>query len=240
MLVNHDSPQDQSPEHQGTAPGQYDLSAVRELLRQAFTADELWRFCQERPPFQRLIDRFGRNASLENMIDDLIEHACTRALMAELLGEVEAYNPGQFARHAGRLRVQDGVQETCRAEAQAGDGLPPRPAGGTQVNVEIGAQAQVSNVMVAGGNIQTQIHTAPPLPHQARRSMLRMLGLLLLVLGLAGGLLWLWKVGLSASLDALLSLAAVTISLILGSAGLLMTDRLLGLFGSQDDRDPRQ
>jgi hypothetical protein len=81
----------------------YNIAAIRDLVRDAFTAKELWRFCQVRPSFERLLDSFGSDPALDDMIDGLIVHCQKRLLFPELLSEIQAYNPNQYQRYSSRL-----------------------------------------------------------------------------------------------------------------------------------------
>ena len=89
------------PPHQ-----EVDLAALSRLLRDAFTAGELRRFCQERPPLRPFLDEVGE-ASLNEMTYTLIEYCEKRALFAELLAEIAAVNPRQYERHRPRLGLGD-------------------------------------------------------------------------------------------------------------------------------------
>lgn len=84
-------------------PDQYNLPAVRGLVKDAFTDRELRRFCQDRQPFRLLLDRFGRDWGLEDMVDALIEHCQKRLLLPELLSEVREHNPRQYERYSSQL-----------------------------------------------------------------------------------------------------------------------------------------
>lgn len=92
------------------APGdtdQYDLAAIRDLIRDAFTDKELWRFCQERPSFRPILTRFSSPLILEDQMDVLIEYCRGRLLLCELLEEIEELYPRQYERHRARLYAGD-------------------------------------------------------------------------------------------------------------------------------------
>lgn len=78
---------------------QYNIAAIRTLLRSAFTASDLWRLCQEQPTFQAVLPLFNRNASLEEMIDTLTEYCRVKSLVPELLKTVRAVNRKQYESH---------------------------------------------------------------------------------------------------------------------------------------------
>ncbi len=85
----------------------YDLAAIRDLIKDAFTAKELWRFCQERPAFRAILTRFSSPLVLEDQVDVLIEYSRGRLLLGELLNEVEELLPEQYERHRARLYTGD-------------------------------------------------------------------------------------------------------------------------------------
>lgn len=96
----------------------YNTAGIRDLIKDAFTAKEFARVCQDSPDFHLAHADFGNNASLEDMIDVIIEHSRTRALFPNLLSEIERYNPTQFERHRIHLfRDLSQEQENAR-EAQ--------------------------------------------------------------------------------------------------------------------------
>ena len=78
----------------------YHIGAIRRLLLAAFTAEELRRFCQDRPLFHPLVTKFGPGQGLDSMADQVIDYCATRLLFAELLGEIKKGNPRQYARFA--------------------------------------------------------------------------------------------------------------------------------------------
>ena len=81
----------------------YNIAGIRHLVRDAFTARELRRFCQERRSFARLLDNCGSDPALNDLIDALIEHCQKRLLYPELLSEIQAYNPKQYQRHSPNI-----------------------------------------------------------------------------------------------------------------------------------------
>ena len=86
----------------------YDLTVIRRLLLDAFTAVTPRHFCQERPIFQPVLDYVSYQPSKVELADALIEHCQTRLLWPDLLAEVEADNPRQYERYKDRLTVPDG------------------------------------------------------------------------------------------------------------------------------------
>ncbi len=79
--------------------GAPDLAAARRLLEAAFTADDLRRFCQDRPVFRFLLLHFGPGFSFAQMIDVVLEQCQTQALLPELLAAVREANPRQYERY---------------------------------------------------------------------------------------------------------------------------------------------
>ena len=97
----------------------YDLGAVRALLRDAFNAKGLWRFCQDRSSFRPLLADLPHDYSLEDLIDRLLEYSRIHDLLDELLAEVQKVNERQYALHADRLQ---------RLESPAAEpGVPATP-----------------------------------------------------------------------------------------------------------------
>ena len=81
----------------------YNIAAIRSLLLAAFTAEELRRFCQDRPSFSPILNDLGPNASLQQIGDQLITNCERRILFNELLDGVKEVNPGQYARYASQI-----------------------------------------------------------------------------------------------------------------------------------------
>jgi len=79
------------------------IAAVRDLIRDAFTAKDLRRFCYDRSAFRFILGEFGPDSSLNDMIDAVIEQSEKHALLAELLAAIQEVNPGQFERYRERL-----------------------------------------------------------------------------------------------------------------------------------------
>ena len=91
----------------GSEAGRYDIGEIRKLLREAFTAQELRRFCQDRPAFRPVCDEFGPEHGLNDMVDQVIDYCETQFLWNEFLTEVEKENPHQYARFERHLRSTD-------------------------------------------------------------------------------------------------------------------------------------
>lgn len=97
----------------------YNIAAIRNLLREAFTAQDLVRFCTDRPNFRSVPGHFAHNASLEEMIDVVIDRCQVRELFPELLSEVQEYNPRQYAKHATSLDEREQPPEPRRREIKS-------------------------------------------------------------------------------------------------------------------------
>lgn len=81
-------------------------AAVRDLLLAAFTADDLRRLFlyTENPDLRPLSAEFASSDGLVDMVDKAVEYCDTRALLPDLLREVQRANPRQYARFAQSLR----------------------------------------------------------------------------------------------------------------------------------------
>jgi LuxR family glucitol operon transcriptional activator len=101
----------------------YNIAAIRNLLKDAFTANTLWRFCQERADFQPVLFEIGRNAGLAEMIDVLLEHCRTEALFDELITAIREANPRQYGRYETQIH---GSQAALPFARQVPHNLPPR------------------------------------------------------------------------------------------------------------------
>ena len=102
-------------------PPDYNFAAIRELLTNAFSAQELRRFLQERPDFLPVLTEFGPKYALADMVDEVIVYCEKRDLMDQLLGEVRAYNPRQYERFEPRLREGPAGAEADPKMQQARD-----------------------------------------------------------------------------------------------------------------------
>jgi hypothetical protein len=79
------------------------LSVLAELLQEAFTADDLRRFCLYRPQFGDVLDGLAPHPSLNELVDALIQFSQTRGRLGELLAEVERERPRQYDRFRDQL-----------------------------------------------------------------------------------------------------------------------------------------
>jgi hypothetical protein len=86
-------------------PISYNVAAIRELLTEAFTPEDLRRFCEDRPIFRPVVARFGPGMGLDDSVDEVITYCRTRLLFPELLAAVEETNPRQYASFERQLRT---------------------------------------------------------------------------------------------------------------------------------------
>jgi formylglycine-generating enzyme required for sulfatase activity len=82
----------------GNDTSDYNLKAIHQLLLEAFTPEELRRFCRDLPTFRPVTKRFGPGQGLDDMADELITYCDTRLLFPELLAALKQHNPRQYAR----------------------------------------------------------------------------------------------------------------------------------------------
>jgi tetratricopeptide (TPR) repeat protein len=82
-----------------------DIGTIRRLLTESFTAEDLRRFCLDRPTFRPVVGEFGPGLGLNDMVDRLIEYCGTRLLWDELLADVKECRPHQYERFEPGLRM---------------------------------------------------------------------------------------------------------------------------------------
>lgn len=85
----------------------YNSEVIHRLLSAAFTVEELRRFCRDRQIFQPVVDDFGPNYNMNQMIDRVIDYCDTKNLWNELLTEVRQLNPRQYQRFESEIFVHD-------------------------------------------------------------------------------------------------------------------------------------
>jgi formylglycine-generating enzyme required for sulfatase activity len=95
---------------------QFDIGAIVDLVREAFTTEELRQFCQHRPFFRPVLARFGPKSSHADMVHALMDHSHDNALLSELVWQIREFNPRQYEKHAARLRGEfdDGSSNISR------------------------------------------------------------------------------------------------------------------------------
>jgi hypothetical protein len=77
----------------------YHLPNIRALLNEGFTAEELRRLCYEEPVFRPVHDQLAEATGKAKIIDDLIEYAEQKLLLAALLPLLQTRNPARFDAH---------------------------------------------------------------------------------------------------------------------------------------------
>jgi tetratricopeptide (TPR) repeat protein len=113
----------------------YDLATIRKLLLAAFTAEDLRRFCQDRPLFRPIVAMFGPGHGFKDMVDRVIDYCETHLLWDEFLAAVKEENPRQYARFEAKLLVATAGRPSSStptgqvAHADWTIGPPVRPAG---------------------------------------------------------------------------------------------------------------
>jgi hypothetical protein len=81
----------------------YSTDAIRRLLLASFTAEELRRFCHDRPSLRPILERFGPGYGQDDMVDEVLIYCETHLKWEDLLAGVEEANPRQYARFAAEL-----------------------------------------------------------------------------------------------------------------------------------------
>jgi hypothetical protein len=94
------------------------MYALRLLLKSAFEAKTLRRFCQDREPFRELLYRFSENDGLEDLIDEVFEFCRTRDLWEELLDGVAEEAPRYYNETAARFGWPPAPKKTTTQVAQ--------------------------------------------------------------------------------------------------------------------------
>jgi hypothetical protein len=99
-------------------PQPYRLSTVRELLLAAFTAEELFRLFlyTEDLGLRPLRDEISPADGLATLVDRTITYCEKRALLPNLLAEVQQTNPNQYARFESQLKIKTRTAEISHSE----------------------------------------------------------------------------------------------------------------------------
>ena len=142
-------------DHQPTEPG---LETVRNLLSAAFTPKDLRRFCLERSVFRPVVDRFGPDASLGDMVDEVIDYCRVRLLWPELLDAVRTENPRQYARFAPDLPAVDEI-----AAQVSGQQMTSKPRPGQETAADEGLREAEALLRVAFARWAQDPEKLPPI-----------------------------------------------------------------------------
>jgi hypothetical protein len=81
----------------------YPVAAIHDLMKAAFTVQDLRRFCRYRPPFGAILPHFGEDSGLEDAIEVVVQYCQTRALLSELLVGIREARFGHYQRYYTRL-----------------------------------------------------------------------------------------------------------------------------------------
>ena len=109
----------------------YNTAAIRRLLLAAFAAEELTRFCYDRPDLRPIVVRFGPNQGLDDRVDEVITYCDNHLLFPELLAAVREHTPRQYARFEDELGSLPAAAPGGMQAAQPGPApgtAPPPPA----------------------------------------------------------------------------------------------------------------
>jgi hypothetical protein len=101
----------------------YNLAKIRDLLRAAFSVQELRRFCFYRPQFRPVIDEFSEGDGLADMVDIVVEYCERQRLLRTLLQEVGSANPSQYARFAAYHLLSPAPADSGASELNPVQGL---------------------------------------------------------------------------------------------------------------------
>jgi hypothetical protein len=126
-------------------PQEHNLAAIHQLLLAAFTAEDLLRFCLDRPTFRPVVASFGPKYSLQDMVDEVITYCDKRDLFGELLAQVRQVNPRQYARFEPALWSEESPP-----------GLEAIPGAAATVNIQIG-EVKMSDTFVMSGDFRGAI-----------------------------------------------------------------------------------
>jgi hypothetical protein len=106
--------------------GEYDTRAIRQLLLAAFGAEELRRFCMDRPLFRPIINEFGPGQGKADMVDRVIDYCDRRQRFADLLKEVQRENPRMYEHFRPYFREPDApFSIQIRGDAATPNGSTP-------------------------------------------------------------------------------------------------------------------
>jgi formylglycine-generating enzyme required for sulfatase activity len=76
-----------------------DIAGMRRLLTDAFDAEDLRRFCMDRPALRPIVNQFGPRFGLDDMVDEVIEYCRKHGLWKELEAAVEEARPRRWQRY---------------------------------------------------------------------------------------------------------------------------------------------
>lgn len=82
-------------------PEEYDVASIRRLIENAFTAQQLERFCHDRPAFRPVLRDFGPGHSFADMVEAVITFCEKEVLFSDLLAEICALKPRACEEYIG-------------------------------------------------------------------------------------------------------------------------------------------
>jgi len=90
----------------------YNLAAIRRLLMEGFTAEELRRLAYDYSEFRPVYEQMASNTGKSEIIDNLIEHSERKLLIPVLLAAVREQNPARYFRYEDQLTLKGPLYET--------------------------------------------------------------------------------------------------------------------------------
>jgi hypothetical protein len=93
---------------------EYNRAAIRDLMMDAFTIDDLREFCYYRPTLEPVLEKFVKDASRQRLVMIVIEFCQQQVKLSYLLAEMRARNFEQYKRHYARIY---GVEAPTQPEA---------------------------------------------------------------------------------------------------------------------------
>lgn len=102
-LASAQTPTDRDAGEPAIDPEDPPVAAIRDLLTNAFTRDDLLTFCQDRTDFRPIATRVGPSDGLGDIASKVIEYCRTQLLWDQLLTEVKQINPRQYDRFQSQL-----------------------------------------------------------------------------------------------------------------------------------------
>lgn len=84
-------------------PRSYNIAFIRKMLLSAFTPQSLRRFCLDHHLLRPVVERFGADHGLDDMVDEVIDYCRTQDLWRTLLASVRVENQRVYARFESTL-----------------------------------------------------------------------------------------------------------------------------------------
>jgi len=101
------------------------MAKIRQLLKSAFTAKQLRRFCFDDLLFRPIVEEFAPDHGLADMVDRVLEYCEKNVLLDELLGGVKQANPRQYRQFFGPELADRQVEKP--QEDQSAEPMPEHP-----------------------------------------------------------------------------------------------------------------